>query len=101
MQNAKFNEIRAKSVQDLQEALRDVEFVDVPAWLITILIIPVYLWELLKMTLRFAAGTVVGMVVGIAATLFMPFMALYHLLDALLVMTWFFKHILWKMTERK
>lgn len=86
--------IRNEVVESMKEALASVEPVGVPAWIITLLIIPVWLWEGLKILWHFTFKVVVTYIT-------LPVVSLYYLIDTLIVMSWFFRHIVKKMSERK
>lgn len=98
MRKDEFNQIRQRAIASYMEALKDVGPVNAPRWLLTLGIIPVFLWEALKVTGRFFIGMLVIVTSAIVATAIAPFLGLYALFDTLWVMAWFFARILDKMT---
>ena len=94
MPKGSFRSIRDDSIESMKEALAAVEPIDVPKGIITFLIIPVWLWEGCKILAKFTFRMLI-------ACLVLPVTSLYYLVDTFIIMTWFFWHIVLKMSERK
>lgn len=90
-------EARRRSIADMKEALEYVQPTTAPRWLLTILIIPIVVWEIVKAGFRtLLAGLATFGACLIAMVLVIPFM-LFIFIDTVLVIRWFFSRILDKM----
>lgn len=81
----------------MKDALARAEPTDVPRWLITLLVIPLFLFEVGKLSLGMLIQVqvqVIWLLLQAAAT---PFIGLYILVDIIIVLRWFFARILDKM----
>ena len=97
MRNGEFENIRKRAVASYMDTLADVEQADAPRWLLTLCILPVWLWEVFKTVLGFGVGVMVSIGGHFIAMLIAPFAGLYAMVDTLWLMTWFFARIIDKM----
>ena len=97
MRNGEFENIRKRAVASYMDTLADVEQADAPRWLLTLCILPVWLWEVFKAVLGFGLGIVLTIGTYIVAMAVTPFAGLYAMFDTLWLMSWFFARIIDKM----
>lgn len=94
MRGGEISKARNKVIDRLMEALDTVTPVDAPKWVITLLIAPLFVWEVLRLTGLTAYNCVMGITTLIALVVFQPFIWLYFLFDMILITRWFFARII-------
>lgn len=93
--------VRQRCIDRMHESLDNVEMVELPGWLLILILVPVSLMQILGITLRTIIMVLVGMVKQVFTLFATPFYGLFVWFDTVLIFTWFFWKAAYKMNGGK
>lgn len=94
----KYKEIRSKVVEQMKETLASTTRCDAPRWLITAIIVPVFIWEVIKLLGRVVVAVATDTAIKLATICAAPFVAFYVVVDTVMILRWFFARAIDKMS---
>lgn len=99
MDIAELKEAREVAVKAMQEALDNVEPIGAPVALVTLMITPFYIWKVLRIAVLFMIAMFRNMGRMVWGMVTLPFYVAYFYVDTILLLTWFFKRTIKRMSE--
>lgn len=104
MEKSNLKKTREMCVAHMQETLATIESgstTTTPRWLLTLLITPLFIWEVGKTALHMA-WSVTKQILACFLQIFMaPFVGAYIFFDIVVIMAWYFRLIINKMSGEK